>query len=103
MSSTFTRATVGFLALVSAVSGIAMVALWSIERYTNGVWWASLLVVIIALVAVMMIYASTLHDPIYRWIKEPAEKAKADEAHRRALERDASVAKRDAARKGGGA
>jgi hypothetical protein len=90
MNSTFTRATVGFLALVLAVSSMALVALWALERYTDGVWWASLLVVIIALFSVLMIYGSTLHEPIYNWIKEPAEQAKLQEAHRRDLEREAA-------------
>ncbi len=94
MDSTFTRATVGFLALVFAVTGMAMVALWALDRFAGGVWWASLLVVLVALCAVLMIYGSTLHDPIYRWIKEPAERAAREAEHQYALERDAAAEKR---------
>lgn len=71
MDNTFSRAATGFVVLTAAISLMAMVALWAIERYGGGVWWAALIVVLVALVAVASTYGSTLHDPIRDWIKEP--------------------------------
>ena len=88
MSSTFSRAFTGFLVLTTAISLMAYVALWAIEAFGGGAWWASLLVVLLALSAEIMIYSSTLHEPIYDWIKEPKRL-------REKAERDAEYAKRD--------
>jgi len=87
MDGTFTRATLGFVILTTAIAMMAYIALWALEVYGGGVWWAALLVVLLALAAEIGVYTSTLHEPIYDWIKEPkraAEKA----------EREAEYAKR---------
>lgn len=78
MDSTFSRAFIGFLVLTAAVTLMAWVALWALETFGGGAWWASLLVVVIALAAEISVYSSTLHGPIYGWINEP--KRLADEA-----------------------
>jgi len=93
MDSTFSRAALGFILLTAAVTGMALVALWALSAFAGGVWWASLLVVVVALGAEIMIYSSTLHDPVYDWIKEPKLKKLADEQHKRELERDVAKAK----------
>lgn len=90
MDSTFSRATLGFLLLTTAVTVMAIVALWGIDRFGGGAWWASLLVIVIALVAEISIYMTTLHEPVYDWIKEPKRKAEREEAHKRELEREAA-------------
>ena len=90
MDSTFSRATLGFLLLTAAVTSMSFVALWAIETFGGGAWWASLLVIIVALVAEISIYMTTLHDPVYDWIKEPKRRAEAEAAHRRDLEREAA-------------
>ena len=91
MNSTFSRAILGFLMLSTAIVAMSMVGLWAIETFTGGAWWASMIVVIFALGAEISVYGSTLHGPIYGWIKEPARVAKEarDAAHE---------AKREAAR-----
>lgn len=92
MDSTFSRATLGFLLLTAAVSAMAFIALWAIEAFGGGAWWASLLVIIVALVAEISIYMTTLHEPVYDWIKEPKCRAEREESHRRELEREAARA-----------
>ena len=69
-----------------------MIALWAIEAFGGGAWWASLLVIVVALVAEISIYMTTLHEPVYDWIKEPKRRAEREESHRRDLERDAARA-----------
>lgn len=91
MDSTFTRATLGFIMLTTAVSLMAYVALWALDVYGGGVWWASLLVVLIALAAEIGVYTSTLHEPIYDWIKEPKRAAERAEAERLSEARRAKV------------
>ena len=96
MQSTFSRALFGFIVLTAAIIGMALVALWSIETFATGLWWASILVVLIALVVEIGIYSSTLHDPIYQWIKEPARKAaEAAEEKRRQEQRAADAKERE--------
>lgn len=73
MNSTFSRAVVGFVVLTAALTCMAMIAIWGIALFAPSLEWASLIVVAIALVAEISIYANTLHDPIHRWIKEPEE------------------------------
>lgn len=73
MNSTFTRATVGFCMLTSALAAMAWIALSALETYTPGGVWGPMLVVVMALLAEIGIYSTTLHQPIYRWIREPAE------------------------------
>lgn len=93
MQSTFYRAFLGFIVLTAAIIGMALIALWSIATFADGLWWASILIVLIALVVEVGIYSSTLHDPIYQWIKEPAQRAavakrEQDEKHRVAQEKE---------------
>ncbi len=93
MQSTFYRAFLGFIVLTAAIIGMALIALWSIATFAGGLWWASILIVLIALVVEVGIYSSTLHDPIYQWIKEPAQRAalakrEQDEKHRVAQEKE---------------
>lgn len=71
MKSTFSRALTGFIVLTGAVSLMALVALWTVEKYVDGHWLAGLLVILVALVTVAGIYGSTLHTPIKEWIGEP--------------------------------
>lgn len=80
MNSTFSRAILGFLMLSSAIVAMSMVGLWAIETFTGGAWWASMIVVIFALGAEISVYGSTLHGPIYSWIKEPERIAEAERA-----------------------
>lgn len=74
MDSTFSRALVGFLILTGALTLLAYVALWAIGAYAGGNAYASIGVVLIAMVAEICVYASTLHEPIYDWIKEPSRR-----------------------------
>ena len=89
MDSTFSRALFGFIALTCAIIAMAVVALWSIDTFTDGVWWASIMVVLVALVVEIGVYSSTLHAPIYRWIGEPQRLAD-EERTRRADEQRAA-------------
>ncbi len=76
MDSTFTRAFIGFVTLTLGLALMAWVALWSLDQYVGGAsWWAALLIVLVALCVEVSIYATTLHDPIRDWIKEPALRA----------------------------
>lgn len=88
MDSTFSRALLGFVILSTAIAGMSWIALWGIQAFGGGTWWASLIVVIMAMVAEVGVYSSTLHGPIYDWIKEPKLKAEADR-------RTAEIAQRD--------
>lgn len=78
MDSTFSRALLGFVILSVAIASMAWIALWGIQAFGGGTWWASLLVVIMAMVSEVGVYTSTLHGPIYDWIKEPKLKADAE-------------------------
>lgn len=69
MKSAFTRALVGFTVLTSFVTIMAYIALWAVDTFGGGAWWASGIIILIALIAEIMLYGSTLHDPIYRWIR----------------------------------
>lgn len=91
MGNTFLRALLGFVALTIAVVSMALVALWAFDTYGGGVWWASMAVVLLALVVEGGVYRSTLHDPIYDWIKEPQRQREAAE---RAAKEAASAAQR---------
>jgi len=93
MNSTFLRAMLGFLTLSVAISTMAWIALWGIQSFGGGVWWASLLIVIMAMAAEVSVYISTLHEPIYDWIKEPKLRA---EAEKRAAEDAARERQRSA-------
>jgi len=78
MDSTFTRATLGFIMLTAALALMAYVALWAIASFAGGAWWGSLVVVLIALASEIMIYSTTLHEPIYDWIREPKRLAEVE-------------------------
>lgn len=91
MNSTFLRAFLGFLVLTIAVTGMAYVALWALQSFAGGSAWASLLVVAIALIAEIMVYTSTLHDPVYNWIKEPERRREAEEQRALEAERKSST------------
>ena len=71
MDNAFTRALVGFLALTAGLAGLATTALWGIDTFAGGKWWAGLAIVLVALVAEISIYMDTLHAPIRNWIREP--------------------------------
>ena len=88
MDSTFSRAFLGFIVLTVALAGMAYVALWALQSYAGGSPWASLLVVAIALIAEIAVYGSTLHDPVYDWIKEPKRRQAEAERRQRASEGD---------------
>lgn len=75
LDSTFTRALLGFVILTTALSGMALVALWAIDVYAGNTWWVAGLVILVALAAEVGIYSSTLHEPIYSWIREPKVEA----------------------------
>lgn len=90
MDSTFTRALVGFVVQTVAVAMMSIVALWAIETFAGGAWFASLVVVVIALVVEIMIYSTTLRDPVYRWINEPERR---EEEARRARDLEAQRAR----------
>lgn len=74
MDNTFTRALLGFTLLTSAPAFMALTALWGIAQYGGGASWAAIIVVLLTLAAEIGIYSTTLHDPIYKWIREPAER-----------------------------
>lgn len=74
MDNTFTRALLGFILLTSALALMAFFALWGITQYGGGSSWAAIIVVILALVAEIGIYSTTLHDPIYDWVREPDQR-----------------------------
>lgn len=89
MDNTFTRATIGFVALTAGLGALALVALRALETYAGAPWWAMLLVVLVALVAEIQVYATTLHEPIHDWIREPARR----EAEEQARLKDAARAR----------
>lgn len=73
MNSTFGRALVGFVILTGAISLMTMVALWGIDTFGGNAWWAGLIVILVALVSVISVYHTTLHEPIQTWIRQPEE------------------------------
>jgi cobalamin biosynthesis protein CobD/CbiB len=79
MDGTFSRALLGFILLTTAMLFIAFLALWVIETYAGGSNWAAIIVSIVALAAQIGIYSTTLHEPIYDWIREPKRRAEAEE------------------------
>lgn len=91
MSSTFSRALLGFVTLSLALTIFCTVGLWATDKYIGPVWWISGLIVLLGMCTQLSIYATTLHDPIKQWIREPAEKA-------RQARDDAQEEKREAAR-----
>lgn len=80
MNSIFGRALVGFIALTIAICIMAGIALWAIETFAGGVWWASLAVVAVALITECGVYSSTLHSVVLDWVKEPQERRRMVEA-----------------------
>lgn len=80
MDNTFTRAFIGFVVLTSGLAGMSLVALKSLENYAGAPWWAMLLIVVIALVAEVSIYSTTLHEPIHDWIREPKRRREREES-----------------------
>lgn len=86
MDNTFTRAFIGFVVLTAGLSAMSLVALKALESYAGAPWWAMLLIVIVALVAEISIYSTTLHEPIHDWIREPKrrqERAESEAAYAR--------------------
>lgn len=79
MDNTFTRAFIGFVVLTAGLSAMSLVALKALDSFAGSPWWAMLLVVVVALVAEISIYMSTLHQPIHDWIREPKRNAEAAE------------------------
>jgi len=73
--NTFFRALVGWAILTCAIVGMALVALWALKTFGGSAWWAGLLIIIIAMAAEIGVYRSTLHEPIYDWIREPKREA----------------------------
>ena len=71
IDTTFKRAIAGFMLLTFVLAAMAIVALWSLQVFVGDVWWASIIIVIVAMVAEIGVYGSTIHDPIHQWIKEP--------------------------------
>jgi len=78
MNSTFSRAIVGFIALTSGLIFMAYIALWAVSSYAAGLWWMTLLIILLALVLEFAIYLTTLAEPVTDWIGEPKRKAKAE-------------------------
>lgn len=76
MNSTFGRALIGFTALSSVIGFMAMIALWAIDTYIGGLWWASIIIVLFGLSMVTSVYMSTLHSPIQQWIRQPEQDRK---------------------------
>jgi hypothetical protein len=61
---------------------MALIALRSLESYAGAPWWAMMLIVLVALVAEISIYSTTLHEPIHDWIREPKLARERDESRR---------------------
>lgn len=95
MDNTFTRAFIGFIVLTAGLSGMSLVALKALESYAGSPWWAMLLVVIVALVAEICIYSTTLHEPILDWIKEPKRRREQEESDARVARANARFASSD--------
>lgn len=93
MHSTFGRALTGFFLLTAAITLMAVVALWALATFGGGIWWASLLVVLVALVVEGGVYSSTLHEPIYNWINEPERLEAEAERRQRAAETAETIRK----------
>lgn len=83
MDNTFTRASIGFIVLTAGLSVMSLVALRALDSYAGAPWWAMLLVVLVALVAEISIYSTTLHEPIHDWIREPKRRAEREESEAR--------------------
>ena len=75
MQSTFVRALLGFLTLSMAIIFMSSVVLWALSTYAPDATWASILVLLLAMISIILIYGTTLHDPIYQWIREPSKLA----------------------------
>ena len=85
LDNTFTRAFIGFVVLTAGLSAMSLVALKALDSFAGSPWWAMLLVVIIALVAEISVYMTTLHEPIHDWIREPKRREAAAERERERL------------------
>jgi fatty acid desaturase len=83
VDNTFTRASIGFIVLTAGLSVMSLVALRALDSYAGAPWWAMLLVVLVALVAEISIYSTTLHEPIHDWIREPKRRAEREESEAR--------------------
>ena len=77
MNSIFTRALVGFIILTIGLFCMVYMALWSLDKYANGIWWGGLLITAFGLASQLSIFLSTLWDPIRDWINEPKKQAEA--------------------------
>lgn len=98
MDNTFTRALIGFVVLTFAIAGMSLIALQSLQSFAGAPWWAMLLVTVIALVAEIGVYTTTLHEPIYDWIKEPKRRREHDDSVAKAHTNGYEMGKRDAER-----
>lgn len=74
MNSTFSRAVIGFLVMTVCLLGLSFISLSAIAAYANGYWLANIIVIVVAMITQISIYLTTLHDPVYHWIREPAKK-----------------------------
>lgn len=69
MQSQFARALIGFIVLSVALFIATILAVFALEAYTPGASMAFVVVIIFAFVVEVCIYGSTLHEPVYDWIK----------------------------------
>lgn len=77
MDNNFTRAILGFIMLTGALALMSFAALWALAAYGGGSTWPAIIVALVALAAEISIYGTTLHEPIYKWIREPGERTRA--------------------------
>lgn len=72
--NTFLRAAVGFCALTAVVISGAWLGLGVLASYLPNQGWLPVVLVACATFLEVCVYGSTLHDPVYSWIREPAER-----------------------------
>lgn len=75
--NTFLRAAMGFIMLSGVVIGGTLVGLGVLETYMPNASWMPVILILIAAGLEICIYGSTLHDPVYSWIREPKERREA--------------------------
>jgi hypothetical protein len=71
MDSLMTRAVIGFFILNFGLAVLAGAGLGVAIYLLDDNWWIKALVGVGGVVAEFGIYFSTIHEPIYDWIREP--------------------------------